>query len=185
MHLIAGLGNPGQAYRATRHNVGFMVVDRMAASVDGEFSSHPTRCQVCLWRSGPLEALLVKPQTYMNLSGHALAGILRAFPTEFSRVLVVYDEIALPLGRLRLRPKGSSGGQKGMRSVIEALGSEEIPRLRVGISRGELPDDISDYVLSEFASEDREELDGVLDRAAQACRVWMSQGIERAMSQFN
>lgn len=185
MHLIAGLGNPGERYRQTRHNAGFMLADRLARRWGAAFQESPLRAHLARTRVGHDEVLLVKPQTYMNLSGEALAPLMEGMKIEPRRLLVVYDDIDLPLGRIRLRRSGSSGGQKGMRSIVQALGTREVPRLRIGILRGERPEDVPEYVLSNFTEKETEALQEVLERAEEACQEWICGGIERAMSLYN
>lgn len=178
MRLVVGLGNPGDEYERTRHNVGFRLVDRLAGGeswtqkFEGEFL-----------RKG--ELLLARPLTYMNESGRFVGALARFFKVAAEDVLVCYDEIALPLGRLRLRPSGSAGGQNGMRSVISHLGTDKVPRLRIGI--GPQPEGMPSevYVLKKFSKEQEEQLPSVLDRAAQAVDVFVSQGLEPAMNRFN
>ncbi len=185
MHLVAGLGNPGAAHRKNRHNVGFMVVDRIARQVNRRWRRSLAYSQVCWVRRASQRVLLAKPQTSMNLSGQALAELLDYCPFELSRVLLVYDDIALPLGRIRIRHSGSAGGQKGMQSVIAALGTENIRRLRVGIGQDMLPADYTQYVLGDFGKEEEAVLDRVLERAIEATYFIMDQGIDRAMSVYN
>lgn len=183
MHLIVGLGNPGASYAATWHNLGFEVVDRLAGK--SKFHRRFSRSLVCGIEIAGREVLLAKPQTYMNLSGAAVADLIYSRGIEPSDTLIVFDDIALPLGRLRIRAKGSSGGQKGMRSVIERLRTEEIPRLRIGIRHGAHPEDLSEYVLSDFGPREAEVLEGVLERAVGACRTWVTDGIRTAMDLYN
>ncbi|HSR70660.1 MAG TPA: aminoacyl-tRNA hydrolase [Acidobacteriota bacterium] len=185
MHLIAGLGNPGERYRLTRHNAGFMLADRLARRWDAVFQESPLRAHLARARVGEEEVVLVKPQTYMNLSGDAVGPLMEGLKIEPPRLLVVYDDIDLPLGRIRLRRAGSSGGQKGMRSIVQALGTRDIPRLRIGILMGDRPEDVPEYVLSNFTEKETEALQEVLERAEKACQEWISGGIERAMSLYN
>lgn len=185
MYLIAGLGNPGRSYSKNRHNVGFMLVDLMAAEANRKFERlgrHSLTC--CLERAGE-EVILAKPQTYMNLSGTAVRELLEHYPVELTRLLIVYDELALPLGTLRIRRSGGSSGQKGMRSIIEALGTQDVPRLRIGILQGESPDDYSEFVLDHFGKDEHKVLEETLDCAIQAIDTILSDGIEQAMSIYN
>ncbi|HSR53587.1 MAG TPA: aminoacyl-tRNA hydrolase [Acidobacteriota bacterium] len=185
MYLIAGLGNPGERYRRTRHNVGFMLADRLARRWEAAFERTLAQAEMARAGAGDEEVLLVKPQTYMNHSGDAVAPLVEGLKIEPRRLLVVYDDIDLPLGRIRLRRSGSSGGQKGMRSILQALGTQEVPRLRIGILEGEHPGDVPEYVLSEFTEKEKEVLEKVLQRAEEACLEWIASGIERAMSLYN
>lgn len=184
MYIIVGLGNPGRRYAQTRHNIGFMVLDELAAK-------HGARCnfsnQFMVWcpvRIMEAECLLVKPQTYMNLSGKVV-NFLKNNLDDFSlsKMLVVSDDLNLPFGTIRLRPSGSDGGQKGIRSIIQALQSSEFARLRIGIGNPE--GNVVDYVLSEFAPEEKERLPLVLSRAAAAIESFVTEGVQKTMSQFN
>jgi peptidyl-tRNA hydrolase, PTH1 family len=183
--VIAGLGNPGSEYATTRHNAGFMLVDRLAGRQGRSFQKDLRRSLTCRFEYRGVQLLLAKPKTYMNLSGTALREILHRYPANFSDLLIVYDDIALPLGKIRLRATGSSGGHRGMQSVIEALGSIEIPRLRIGVSTGEPPADCRDYVLSSFNRSEQQILEETLERAADAVETFVTDGMDRAMSQFN
>lgn len=185
MYLIAGLGNPGTDYHRTRHNAGFMLVDRLADRARASFGHGVGASLIARARVGARDLILAKPQTFMNLSGRALRGLTSRYSIELSNILVVYDDVALPLGRIRLRGKGSGGGQKGMKSVISALGTEEVPRLRIGVLHGDRPWDMSDYVLSKFTRAEEKTLDEALDRAVQACDTWLYEGIDKAMTLFN
>jgi peptidyl-tRNA hydrolase, PTH1 family len=183
--VVAGLGNPGSEYAATRHNAGFMLVDRLAGRQGACFRKDLRRSFTCRLEYQGAEIILAKPKTYMNLSGTALREILHRYPVNLSDLLVVYDDVALPLGKIRLRSAGSSGGHKGMQSIIDALGSSEIPRLRIGVLTGAPPPDCSEYVLSNFNRSEREILEETLERAADAVEVVVAEGLDRAMSRFN
>ncbi len=185
MFLIVGLGNPGARYDKTRHNVGFMLVDRMAAAFALPGWSRQQRSLTCRLRLGAQEILLAKPQTFMNLSGEAILDLIRYHPIEADRLLIVYDEVALPLGKIRLRRSGSSGGHKGMESIIHRLGTAEIPRLRIGVAGAVLPENLSDYVLSNFSDDEREALEPALERAVEAIQSAVEEGLETAMSRHN
>ncbi len=175
-----GLGNPGPRYARTRHNLGFLAVDRYLKSRSPEPLPSST---AEVYRVG--EFLIVKPQTYMNRSGLAVLEISRVYRLSPRDLLIVYDDVMLPLGRLRARAKGGDGGHHGMASVIEAFHTPEIPRLRLGIGREDLPQDLTDYVLGEFTPEEERELDALLDKAAQAIEVFFERGIEAVMNEFN
>ncbi|MCI0518754.1 MAG: aminoacyl-tRNA hydrolase [Chloroflexi bacterium] len=183
--LIAGLGNPGREYRDTRHNVGFMALDRLAARLGVTFSRLEAKALFTRAEYQGRRILLAKPQTYMNLSGQAVGALLRYYKAPLSNLLVIYDDVDLPLGVLRLRPAGGSAGQKGMRSIIERLGVEAIPRLRIGIGRPPGHMDAADYVLQEFSREEQENILAALDRAADAALKFTLDGLEAAMNQFN
>jgi len=183
--LIAGLGNPGQAYRHNRHNVGFMVVDRLAYRLGCVFSRLESKALLSKADYKGKRILIAKPRTYMNLSGLAVSALLRYYRVPLENFLVVYDDIDLPLGTLRLRPEGGSGGQKGVASIIEQLGTEEFPRLRVGIDPPPGSMQASDYVLQDFSSSEADNINPVLDRAVDAILVFIVKGLESAMNKFN
>ncbi|HKV09909.1 MAG TPA: aminoacyl-tRNA hydrolase [Thermoanaerobaculia bacterium] len=187
--LLLGLGNPGETYRDTRHNVGFRVVAELARRRAIPLAT--VECNSLVGRlSGDSdgEILLVQPQTYMNRSGYAARCFVERLEIEPASVLVVYDEINLPLGKLRLRRSGSPAGHRGLESVIENLRTAEIPRLRLGVAGPDGPpagEDLADFVLSPFAEEEREAVDDMIRRAADACETWWTEGIEAAMSRHN
>ncbi|RME94163.1 MAG: aminoacyl-tRNA hydrolase [Verrucomicrobia bacterium] len=186
-HLIVGLGNPGPRYRATRHNAGFMVVERLAAEAGLEWrSDHRFRSRLAAGRWQDRPVLLVEPLTYMNASGEAVGPLVRYYRTPLERLLVVVDDADLPLGRLRLRPGGSSGGHHGLESVERHLGTREFPRLRVGIGRRpEAGREITNHVLGVFSPAEREWLEPVLDRAVAQIGCWLTRGIAEAMNRYN
>jgi PTH1 family peptidyl-tRNA hydrolase len=182
---VVGLGNPGERYRETRHNLGFRVVETLARLLGVALDA--TECNSVTGRRGG-DLLLVLPQTYMNRSGYALRCLVERHGFEPGEVLVVYDDVSLPLGRLRLRPGGSPGGHRGMESVVENLRTDRIPRLRLGCAGHEgtpAGEELVDYVLSPFRSEEREAAEEMVERAADACETWLREGIEAAMNRFN
>jgi PTH1 family peptidyl-tRNA hydrolase len=186
MWLIAGLGNPGPKYQWTRHNCGFMVVDELARRAGREVRT--PECQALTTRAtiGDTEVLLVKPQTFMNLSGAAVAALKSRHGIEAAAsILVVSDDLALPFGKIRLRPQGSAGGQKGLKSVIEKLGTPDFPRVRLGIAPDHPIADAVDFVLTEFPKKDREALAEMVARAADAVEAVLTTGIVNAMSKYN
>ena len=185
LYLIIGLGNPGAAYRETRHNIGFKLADLLSAQGRRPFERREAQSLLCRTERAGRNLLLAKPQTYMNRSGRAVRALLEIYPVDLSRLLIVYDEAALPFGKLRFRRAGSSGGQKGMGSIIQALGTERIPRLRIGVGGDEPAGNVADYVLSEFDRKEREQLDEILERAVRACDSWLKEGIDQAMARFN
>ena len=179
--LIVGLGNPGREYADTRHNVGFAILDRIAAAAGVRFRANKK------WQADTAldgEVWLCKPQTYMNLSGESVGALARFHKIEPARVLVVLDDMALPLGRLRLRERGSAGGHNGLKSLIAHLGTQDIPRLRVGIGSAEHGAAI-DHVLGKFALEEQPLLTQALDRAAEAIGHAQSHDLAAAMNRFN
>ncbi len=180
MWLFVGLGNPGRQYKRNRHNFGFMVVERMAEKEE-----------LC-WKGWDSfvyaythEYVLVKPVTFMNLSGKAVREAMRYWRCGLEDLVVIYDDIDLPLGTIRLRRKGGSGGHKGLASVISYLGSEEFGRMRLGIARGEKPQDLASYVLSDFDEEEWETVELVIERAIDGLHLLMEQGWDRAMNEIN
>jgi PTH1 family peptidyl-tRNA hydrolase len=184
--LIVGLGNPGREYRETRHNVGFMVVDELARRHGLDWGQAPSQVPaVTAKRYGRDGVLLVKPMTFMNLSGDAVAGLARYYGVPDDRLLVIVDDAALPFGRLRARAGGSAGGHNGLRSVIERLGTQQFPRLRLGVGRGDGRRDLADHVLARFEPGERAELDAFIARAADAAEMFAAEGILKVMDVHN
>jgi PTH1 family peptidyl-tRNA hydrolase len=181
IRLIAGLGNPGPDYAATRHNIGFMVVDQLATQVGSAWKKSTTWHALSAKCGG---ALLVKPMAYMNRSGEPLASIAQFYKIEPHEVLIVLDDLALPLGRVRLRPSGGAGGHNGLESVLLQFRTEDIPRLRIGI--GAAPrEGAVDYVLSRFSEEERPLVSAAIDRAVDAVKCVIDNGLVSAMNTFN
>ena len=184
--LIVGLGNPGSEYATHRHNVGFHVVQALARSHGLAFSRQKrARARVASGQIAGVPVILAKPQTYMNLSGRAVGRLQRTHDIIPARILIVYDDLDLPLGRLRLRPEGGSGGHRGMRSIIQALGTQSFPRLRVGIGRPPGRMDPADYVLQPIDQEESMLLAQAKQRAVAALECWLAEGIVPAMERFN
>jgi len=186
VRLILGLGNPGLQYAWTRHNVGWLVLDALLDDI-GEVPSTETRR---LRRWGPLviegrEVLLVKPLTYMNRSGLVFHELSEELMQDPGKILVVYDDIALPFGRLRLRKSGSAGGHNGMKSVLSVLGTLDVPRLRIGIAGADHPGDVAGYVTSPFRRWELKRLPSILDRAVDALRLWVAGKWDEAMQRAN
>jgi PTH1 family peptidyl-tRNA hydrolase len=184
--LIVGLGNPGPKYEWTRHNCGFMVIDELARRA-GRGIRTP-ECQALTSRAiiSHEEVLLLKPQTFMNLSGIAVAAAKKKYEIgDTSSILVVGDDLALPFGRIRIRPQGSAGGQNGLKSIIERLGAQDFPRVRLGIAPEHPVTDAADFVLSEFPKKDRDALAGIVARAADAVEDILTIGVVNAMSKYN
>ena len=182
--LILGLGNPGERYRDTRHNAGFLVVEELTR----RWGVRLDRRECNAFVGQDQATLLALPQTYMNRSGWAARCLLEAHGLDPEGVLVVYDEVALPLGKLRLRKSGSPAGHRGLESVIENLRTDQVPRLRLGVSpEDEAPrgEDLVEFVLAPFPPEQRETVDAMVKRAADACEVWLKDGADLAMSRFN
>jgi PTH1 family peptidyl-tRNA hydrolase len=191
MKLIVGLGNPGKTYAHNRHNAGFRCLNYFARLHSIRFDHRQCRARVSLTEVGSEELLLAKPRTFVNLSGDPVACLVRKHDIPLSNLLAIYDDLDLPLGKIRLRQSGGSGGHKGMNSIISALGSEDFPRIRVGIGRPQAEeqpiseDAIVNYVLSDFSRQEEAIIKPVIVKVAEAIDFFLSQGIEAAMSKFN
>jgi peptidyl-tRNA hydrolase, PTH1 family len=183
---IVGLGNPGEKYRGTRHNVGFAVIDELARRFQiGGFEQAPFDALVARWRRpGDDPVLITKPLTYMNASGEAVGALLRYYKIEVPDLLVVVDEVQLPLGRLRARARGSAGGHNGLKSIVAHLG-EEFARLRIGVGRGDARRDLADHVLARFDKDEAAEVERMTGRAADAAETFITSGIAEVMNRFN
>ena len=189
MKLIVGLGNPGRRYQDTKHNVGFRVIDALHEKTQGkQQTSRRTQTSICKslvmqtkWHD--TSVILAKPMTYMNNSGVAVAALVDRLEVPLSQLCVVYDDVHLDIGILRMRQKGSAGGQKGMKSIIHHLGTNEFPRLRIGI--GEPIGDLVDYVLTEFSQTEEIEIESTIHRAVDAIETFVKDDILTAMNQFN
>ena len=179
-----GLGNPGSQYKGTRHNVGFDVVDLLARRGSIGFESAPAEALIAKWRRPEEAVLLVKPLTFMNLSGQAVGELARYFKIEVGDLLVIVDEVHLPLGKLRARQRGSAGGHNGLKSVIAHLG-DEFARLRLGVGRGGDQRNLADHVLSRFEKSEAAEVERMTVRAADAAEMFITSGIEAVMNAFN
>ena len=179
--LVVCLGNPGDKYDGTRHNVGFMVADEIGEREQLKFKALTNTCEL-----GGAKVLLMKPITYMNLSGEAVRQAADFYKVPAERVLVVSDDVSLPVGKLRIRLKGSAGGHNGLKSIIAHLGSESFPRLKIGVGEKPHPDyDLADWVLGKFAGEDKKAIDAAIKRAADAVEAIIRDGAEKAMGKFN
>ena len=183
--LVVGLGNPGREYRETRHNIGFMVVDQVAAAHGMRLMRVQNRALISIGKIAGEKVILAKPQTFMNISGTAVGGLVNFYKIPLSNLIVIHDDLDLPFGMMRLRPSGGSAGQKGVRSIIDRLGSEDFSRLRIGIGRPASAKHGADYVLRGFYTSEKEELPFILKRAAEAVEVFLSEGIDQAMNRFN
>ena len=181
IRLVAGLGNPGPEYAGTRHNIGFMVVDRLATELNLRWE-HSTKWSA-IWAKGE-QVALVKPAAYMNRSGQPLSAIAQFYKIPNEQILVVLDDFALPLGRLRVRPGGSSGGHNGLESIFAHFGTEEIPRLRIGIGRAPREGAV-DYVLGRFFEEEQPDVKKTVARAVEAVKCAIDKGVLSAMNTFN
>lgn len=183
--LVVGLGNPGREYRDTRHNVGFQVIDQLCKVMGVSISKVQSKALIGIGTLEGQKVIVAKPQTFMNLSGQAVSGLMRFYKVPTQQLIVAHDDLDLPLGTLRLRPGGGSAGQKGVASTIQQLGTENFARLRVGIGRPPGQMDPSAYVLKKFTAAEQELLALVLDRAAAAVKVFVRDGLETAMNQYN
>jgi len=182
--LIIGLGNPGRKYAGSRHNVGFQCLDCLAEAWGLSFSRQKHKALLAQGEVAGLRVILAKPQTFMNLSGDAVERIGRFHEVPPENILVIYDDLDLPVGRIRLRPDGGSGGHKGMKSIIEHLGTNGFPRLRVGIGRPAHGDPV-DHVLDNFSLDERITIEEVYERAVAAVEFWLTEGISAAMNRYN
>jgi PTH1 family peptidyl-tRNA hydrolase len=186
MHLIVGLGNPGAEYAKTRHNAGFLLVQKLAERWRANWALEKKfNARVAKGEQNGLRFVLCEPQTFMNASGEAVGPLAAFYRVPLSRTLVVVDDADLPFGEIRLRIRGSSGGHHGLESLEKHLGSREFPRLRIGIGRKDGAREITNYVLGKFGSAEAVLLEKVLTRAADQAECWLSRGIEKAMNQFN
>jgi len=183
--LIVGLGNPGKQYSGNRHNVGFMAIDHIINQFQFTGKKVKSKSIVVEGRYKQLKLIFSKPQTYMNLSGVAISGLVKFHKIPLNQLLVIHDDIDLPFGVIRLRPSGGAGGQKGLSSIIERLGTKDFARLRIGVGRPPGRMDAADYVLKDFNKSEKEELPFILNTVYQSVRVFFDSGLEIAMNQFN
>ena len=184
--LIVGLGNPGEKYENTRHNVGFQVIDELAERQGRPVQRLKFKALTGLLTIGGEKALVMKPVTYMNLSGEAVRPAADFYKLPPERILVISDDVALAAGRLRIRAKGSAGGHNGLKSIIQHLGTDQFPRIRVGVGEKPHPDyDLADWVLGSPQGEDKKAIDAAVKRAADAVECILTQGLERGMGKFN
>jgi peptidyl-tRNA hydrolase, PTH1 family len=185
MYFIVGLGNPGAEYKWTRHNLGFMLVDRLARETGAQVKRRECRALVGRAELEGERVELVKPQTYMNLSGESVACLLSKHDGNARSLIVISDDLALPFGAIRLRPRGSAGGHNGLKSIIAAIKTDEFIRLRIGIQPEHPVSDSKRFVLDEFARSDRAEVEKILERSAEALRAVIRDGIDKAMAHYN
>ncbi|PKO13881.1 MAG: aminoacyl-tRNA hydrolase [Chloroflexi bacterium HGW-Chloroflexi-10] len=183
--LLVGLGNPGKEYQNNRHNIGFMALDRIAKEYGIEQKKVKSKAIVLEGRYQQKRVILIKPQTYMNLSGEAVASLARFYKINPDRVLVMHDDLDLPFGTIRLRPGGGPGGQKGIASIIDRLGTQQFPRVRIGIGRPPGRMQAADYVLQDFSKGEKEELEFILGSVVKAVNVFLVDGMDGAMNQYN
>ncbi len=186
MYIIAGLGNPGRKYVGTRHNMGFEAIDAVAAKYNIDIKKAKFNA---LYGEGIIEGekvVLVKPQTFMNLSGEAIREFKSWYKAENSQIIIIYDDVSLPVGKMRIRPKGSAGGHNGMKSIIYQINSDLFPRIKIGVGSPDNPDfDLADYVLGKFTKSEIKELIPIAVKTADAVGEIIKNGIEKAMSSYN
>ncbi|MFC1767737.1 aminoacyl-tRNA hydrolase [Candidatus Margulisiibacteriota bacterium] len=185
MHLIVGLGNPGKKYEDTRHNVGFKVIDRLSKDLDIPVLKEKCGALMGQGQIGGDKVMLAKPQTFMNLSGTSVTSLMQWFKFDPEKLILIYDDLDLDVGDLRIRPKGNSGGHKGVESVVSSVKITGFARVRIGIGRTGVDGDSADYVLSPVPKKEHEEIDLAIVRAADAVQMIISGGIEEAMNKFN
>ena len=184
--LVVGLGNVGEKYDNTRHNVGFEVADELAERGRAPIQKLKHRALTNTLEIGGEKVLLMKPVTYLNLSGEAVGEAARFFKVPADHVLVISDDVSLPVGKLRVRRGGSAGGHNGLKNIIQHLGSDQFPRIKVGVGEKPHPDyDMADWVLGKFQGEDRRTMDGAVERAADAVECFLREGPDKTMSRFN
>ena len=184
MKLIVGLGNPGQEYSKTRHNVGFLVLDRLIDKLHVQLDKNKCKANYGIYYHNGEKIIIAKPQTYMNLSGEAVRSLMKFYDVDVEDLIVIHDDLDLPVGKLRLREKGSSGGQRGMGNIIDLLHTKDINRVRIGISNNKLID-TKDYVLSRFSKEEKELIDKAVDKASDALIYAFDHRFDEVMSKFN
>jgi PTH1 family peptidyl-tRNA hydrolase len=184
-YLIVGLGNPGREYTQTRHNIGFMLIDRLTLRLNARGMKLQSKAIVITAQYEGRKLILAKPQTYMNLSGQSVQGLVRFYKLPLQHILVAHDDLDLPFCTIRMRPGGGAGGQKGIKSIIDQLGTPEFARLRLGIDRPPGRMDAAAYVLQDFTQKELLTVSETLDRAADAVLTWVLEGLNAAMNKFN
>ncbi|UOQ91356.1 aminoacyl-tRNA hydrolase [Halobacillus shinanisalinarum] len=185
MKCIVGLGNPGKRYEKTRHNVGFMIIDELANQNAWNLDQKKFKGLFTIEHMNGEKVLLLKPQTYMNLSGDSLRLFMDYYDIRDDEVLVIYDDLDLPPGRMRLRQKGGHGGHNGIRSIIDQLGTKEFKRLRIGVGRPSVPMSVVDYVLGTFDKDQQRSIQEVVEQSVKACEAWLEQPFDEVMNSFN
>ena len=183
--VLVGLGNPGREYRNTRHNIGFVTLDAICQGINIKISRMQSNALIGSGFMDERKVILAKPQTFMNLSGKAVSSLVKFYKVPLSQLLVIHDDIDLPFGTLRMRTGGGSAGQKGLASIIQQLGTQDFPRLRIGVGRPPGQMSGADYVLQDFSTSEQAVLNEILTRAAQAAQMFIKSGPEQAMNQFN
>jgi len=184
-YLLVGLGNPGREYRDSRHNVGFMLVDRIAVRLGARGMKVQSKAIVINSMYEDRKLILAKPQTYMNLSGQSVQGLIHFYKLPLTNVLIAYDDLDIPFGTIRIRPGGGPGGQRGMASTIEHIGTNDFPRLRIGIGRPPGKMDPAAYILQDFTRAEMKILSEILDRATDAALEFVVNGLDKAINKYN
>ncbi len=185
IYLIIGLGNPGREYKDTRHNIGFMLIDHLAERIGARGMKVQSKAIVISGLHEERKLILAKPQTYMNLSGQSVQGLLHFYKIPHTHLLVAHDDLDIPYGTIRIRPSGGPGGQRGMANTIELLGTKDFPRLRLGIGRPPGRMDAKDYVLQDFSKDEQKLMSGILSRASDATLEFVMNGLNAAMNKYN
>ncbi|GGB51126.1 peptidyl-tRNA hydrolase [Lentibacillus populi] len=185
MKCIAGLGNPGRKYKKTRHNIGFMVIDELANRFQTDLTKAKFNGKYVMESISGEKVVFLKPQTYMNLSGESIRPLMDYYNINVDDLLVIYDDLDLPAGKIRLRQKGGHGGHNGIRSIIDHLGTKEFKRLRIGVGRPNEPVPVVDYVLGSFPKEQRDAVTASINKAADACQEWLNKPFIEVMNDFN
>jgi peptidyl-tRNA hydrolase, PTH1 family len=184
-YLIVGLGNPGREYRYTRHNIGFMVIDKLAADLGIKLTKVQAKAIIGLVPFQGVKVILAKPQTYMNLSGQAVTSLMHFYKVPMEQFIVIHDDIDLPVSTIRIRPGGGSAGQKGLGSIIERLGTQSFARMRIGVGRPPGRIEAPDYVLQDFDKSEQPLMERVIAEASEAARTFVSDGLEAVMNKYN
>lgn len=184
-YLLIGLGNPGREYKDTRHNIGFLLIDHLAEKIAARGIKVQSKAIITSGLYEERKLILAKPQTYMNLSGQSVQGLLHFYKIPLENLLVAHDDLDIPFGAIRIRPTGGPGGQRGMANTIELLGTKDFPRLRLGIGRPPGRMEAKDYVLQDFSREDAKLLPEILSRAADAALEFVMRGLNAAMNKYN
>ena len=183
--LLIGLGNPGREYANTRHNFGFMLIDRLAVRLEARGMKVQSKAIVMNASYEERKLILAKPQTYMNLSGQSVQGLIHFYKLPLTNVMILSDDLDLPFGTIRIRASGGPGGQRGLSSILEQLGTKDVPRLRLGIGRPPGRMDPANYVLQNFSRDNLQDISEILDRAADATLTFVTDGLDKAMTRFN